>query len=225
MKRAKNNFIGQITKAFLLNVLETSVDSQSSTFVRNNKPDEEISPITEKHVFDKVLSPEQDGTDTRNIFPASTSTEEPLNSFIPIRDGDIQHLKALLEDEVCESGIENPSEVFFRKLFENNPLEALNAISTVYMDNYDVDTKKVSVAVSILHLISHLEYNQVYPTGQMMALTAIQHKDKELAEYGIKCYENWGNSDGIVKLKAVRFATDWLQEYADQVIADLNEGD
>ena len=169
------------------------------------------------------------------VFPAeSTDTEKhpsPLSSSkgqkgsnIPIRPKDIQRLSALLENEIYENGIRNPSEIFFCELLKGNRLEALNAISVIFLSNYSTNTKKVGIAVGILHMLSHLYYEQVYPTGQFLALSAISHRDIELAEYGIKCFENWGNIDGIEKLKAVHFPTGWLQEYANQVICDLSEG-
>ena len=110
-------------------------------------------------------------------------------------------------------------------MLNKNRLEALNTLSKIFLENYSTDTKKVSIAVSILHLISHISYDQLYPTGQLLALAAIGHKDRELAEYGIKCYENWGITAGVEQLKSVQFSTKWLQEYADQVILDLIEGE
>ena len=64
----------------------------------------------------------------------------------------------------------------------------------------------------------------MYPHGQMMAMCALNHKNKYVAEYGIKCFENWGHPDGIEKLNAVQFAAAWLQEYAQDVIDELTNG-
>lgn len=40
-------------------------------------------------------------------------------------------------------------------------------------------------------------------------------------EYGIKCIENWGVKKFSEYLEDVEYQTKWLQDYANQVIADL----
>ena len=143
---------------------------------------------------------------------------------IPIEPISVQCLISMLASEECETGISNPSETFFVSLLKANPINALNVLSTVFMNCYSLEPKKISVLVGTLHLISHLDYEQVYPIGQALAIVAIGHKNPEVAEYGIKCFENWKHLDGIEKLKAIRFSTKWLQEYADDVIAEISEG-
>lgn len=87
-----------------------------------------------------------------------------------------------------------------------------------------VDTPPITLRHTGIHERLRYSYDQVYPIGQLVALSAIGHKNKEVAEFGIKCYENWGHPEGVEKLKATSFSTPWLREYADQVIADLSEG-
>jgi hypothetical protein len=47
-----------------------------------------------------------------------------------------------------------------------------------------------------LHIISHISYQEVYPLGQTIAVSAIGHSNHEIAEYGIKSFENWDDKDG-----------------------------
>ncbi len=153
---------------------------------------------------------------------AETATQSIV---IPIEPISVQCLISMLASEECETGISNPSEAFFVGLLTVDPINALNVLSTVFMNSYSLEPKKISILVGTLHLISHLDYEQVYPVGQALAIAAISHKHTEVAEYGIKCFENWRNPDGITKLKAIRFSTKWLQDYADDVIEELSEGE
>ena len=56
-----------------------------------------------------------------------------------------------------------------------------------------------------------------------MAVSALNHTNQEVCEYAIKCFENWNDFDGMRKLKAVRFSTKWLNEYAKAVIDEFEE--
>ena len=153
---------------------------------------------------------------------SETATESVV---VPIEQISVQCLISMLASEECETGISNPSESFFVGLLKNDRISALNVLSTVFMNCFSLEPKKITVLVGTLHLISHLDYNQVYPTGQTLAIAAISHNNAEVAEYGIKCFENWKHPDGAAKLKAIRFPTKWLQEYADDVIAEISEGE
>jgi len=134
-------------------------------------------------------------------------------------------LSSMLESETFENGIANQSEYFFKKLFNEDRDAAINGISTLFYSNFELDGRKVSNVVGILHIISHMEYKEIYPIGQVLALAALIHDNDEVNEFAIKCFENWGNADAIAKLEAVKFSKEWLQGYANDVINELKEGE
>lgn len=157
-----------------------------------------------------------------DIQKVETEEESPI---IPVEVETMTILSSMISCEDFETGISNPSEKYFEDLLKKDRLSALNGISSLFLNNYTPQTTKARILVGLLHIVSHFDYESVYPAGQMMALCALSHVNREVAEYGIKCYENWGNRDGIEKLQAVCFSTPWLKEYADEVIEQLNEGD
>ena len=225
MRRTRNEGLGNLSKPFTLfySLFSMPIDTTED---ENNVVD--IESVTAKGESDPVrtfIDAPISSTDTAPQQPPLSSTEDMVRKSAPTNENDKYVLSAMLEEEVCETGIQNPSEVYFRDMLQKNRLEALNTLCVIFFSNFSTDTKKINIAISILHLISHLDYDQVHPNGQLMALTAIAHRDREMAEYGIKCYENWGNIEGVDKLKAVHFSTQWLQDYANQVIEDLNEGE
>lgn len=163
---------------------------------------------------------------TTSLSPNNSRTlTESQNKPIVVSIKDSAMLQSLLEKEDFESGIENPSERYFQELFIDNHDSTMNMLSKLFLDNYSTDGRKVNILVGILHIVSHKTYHEIFPIGQTLALAALSHKDNEVAEYGIKCFENWGNADGINKLSAVEFSTSWLCDYANQVIMELREGD
>lgn len=175
--------------------------------------------------FDRSISEVNTGVESSvSDGPFLEKTESKLPK-IPFEVEKMAILSSMLDCEDFEPGIVNNSEHFFKKFFEEDSLSALNGISALFMNNFSCDSKKVHRLVGTLHIVSHMEYTEVYPSGQMMAISALSHENRQVSEYGIKCFENWGHPDGVEKLKAIKFSTPWLQEYANDVIDEINAGD
>lgn len=130
-------------------------------------------------------------------------------------------LLAVLKDEISESGYVNPSEDLFAKLLQEDRLKALNAISRIFMDNINEESRNNQILVNILHLLSHLDYKTIYPNAQLIAAMALNHSSDVVCEFAIKCFENWGTAEGAEKLKAVTYSREWLKGYAEEVIRDI----
>ena len=127
-----------------------------------------------------------------------------------------------MKEEIYENGVPSTSEIFFQTVYEKDRLVALNSISRLFMDNFNPDLRGTQYLIGVLHIISHFDYEAVYPIGQMIAISSISFANSvEVQEYGVKCFENWEHKDGINKLKAISFSAKWLQEYANEVIEEL----
>ncbi len=130
-------------------------------------------------------------------------------------------LSSMLSQEDFESGIINPSERYFVSEFKDSPVSAMNELMVLFMNNYQLGRKNSHILVGILHLLSHMDYEEIYPSGQAMAISGLSYSNNEVQEFAIKCFENWDNKDGILKLRAIQFNSKWLQEYANEVIEEL----
>lgn len=147
--------------------------------------------------------------------------ENKVSSNENVSINDFTHFISLLRNETFESGISNPSENYFISILEKDRLAALNCISNLFLENYNLKGDCISILLGILHLLSHLNYWEIYPIGQMIAMNALSHKNNEVAEFGIKCFENWGEKRSIGILKTIQYKQDWLQDYANMVIKSL----
>jgi hypothetical protein len=134
---------------------------------------------------------------------------------------EINVLESMLLNELCESGVANPSEDYFNTLLDENELKALYCINLISWRNMGTRPRQISIIIGALHLLSHFDYEDVYPIGQTIAVAALSHKCDEVCEYALKCFENWGHCDSIDKLKSIRFSTNWLQDYANDIIREL----
>ena len=183
-------------------------DIEATRTVENNLDYQKASNTTS--ITDQLNSNTNSG-DTNKIFSPKIESMAMLAS--------------MLSTETFETGISNPSEKYFIELIKKDRDAALNGINKLFMDNYSTNLHQTNILVGILHILSHLSYTDVYPIGQTIAICAFSHKNSEVEEFGIKCFENWEHKDGINKLKAIKFNSKWLQEYAEDVIKELSEVD
>ena len=128
-------------------------------------------------------------------------------------------ITSMLRNEDFECGISNQSENYFNNCLMKNRDDTLNKLLLSFVNNFH--SNNAHIVVGFLHIISHFKYEQVYPTGQSIAIMSLSYNDSEVQEYAIKCFENWGNIDGIKKLEAVKYTDKWLDDYAQSVIEDL----
>lgn len=172
-------------------------------------------------------TPREIASDFNDEYTTSfDSQKSSVDTALSSPSADIQYeaynmtaIASLLDTEVHEVGIANPSEHAFHSLFVKNKQATMNSLLKTFMDHYSL-TKHTNVIVGILHILSHYNYDEVYPIGQSIAMNSLLFNDDEVVEYAIKCFENWNSKDGIEKLKAMRFNTNWLQDYVNQVIEE-----
>jgi hypothetical protein len=126
-------------------------------------------------------------------------------------------LKAMLQEEITESGISNPSEAIIESLYFEDKRKANILLNELFLENFH----DPHIIIGVLHIISHFDYDLVSPEGPTMAVAALDHKDVEVREYGVKCFENWQHKDGIGILDNIKADEQWLQNYINLVICDL----
>jgi hypothetical protein len=126
-------------------------------------------------------------------------------------------LKTMLQEEIPESGITNPSEEIVESLYSEDKRKTNILLDKLFRENFN----NTHIMVGVLHIISHFDYDLVTPEGPTMAIAALKHKDVEVMEYGVKCFENWRHKDGIGVLGQIKTDEPWLQNYINLVINDL----
>lgn len=128
-------------------------------------------------------------------------------------------LLKLLREQDFEYGVDTPADELVRKSFSENISIAKEWLNQLFVENYDDQT----VLMGILRVLSHFEYQEVAPQGPTMALAALSNVSAEVRECGIRAFENWSTLESLEVLKNVKCQEEWLNDYLQQVIADLNE--
>lgn len=128
-------------------------------------------------------------------------------------------LLKLLREQDFEYGVDTPADELVRKSFSENISIAKEWLNQLFVENYDDQT----VLMGILRVLSHFEYQEVAPQGPTMALAALSNVSAEVRECGIRAFENWSTLESLEVLKNVKCEEEWLNDYLQQVIAELKE--
>ena len=128
-------------------------------------------------------------------------------------------LLKLLREQDFEYGVDTPADELVRKSFSENISIAKEWLNQLFVENYDDQT----VLMGILRVLSHFEYQEVAPQGPTMALAALSNVSAEVRECGIRAFENWSTLESLEVLKNVKCEEKWLNDYLQQVIAELKE--
>ena len=99
--------------------------------------------------------------------------------------------------------------------------ELLQELQDIALENMD----NKHLVYSIIHTFAHLEYDVVYPTGPVFALAMSRHEDIEIRDCSIQCFEMWNKKKSLNYLKLIKIEEEWLNEYFQEVIKDLEEED
>ena len=125
----------------------------------------------------------------------------------------------LLREQDFEYGVDTPADELVRKTFAENQSIAKEWLNQLFVENYDDQT----VIMGILRVLSHFKYQEIAPQGPTMALAALSNVSAEVRECGIRAFENWSTLESLEVLKNVKCQEEWLNDYLQQVIADLKE--
>ena len=215
------------TNAFDI-AIDQTIDFQNQSANISIPAFDSQTPLSDSKIFHEISINECKNISETNFLEnndSSTSNTDEIEPHIPLEVETMTILSSMLQDEELDTGISNASEKYFEKLLHENRVSAMNGISSLFMNNFSVQGRKVNILIGILHILSHFKYTLVYPLGQMIAICALSHTNSEVEEFGIKCFEDWGHKDGIEKLSAIKFNSEWLQDYAKEVISELSVGD
>jgi hypothetical protein len=128
-------------------------------------------------------------------------------------------LISLILDEDFEYGIDTKADVLVKNHMRLNPLITKDWLNGTFLENFS----KVPVLVGLLRIIARLDYWEIYPVGQTMAVAALSHRKTEVQECGVRAFESWGTVESLKILENLKVSTQWLQEYIDEVVLDLRK--
>jgi len=131
----------------------------------------------------------------------------------------IQELIFLIQHEEFEYGVNTKADALVRRYIELYPFHTRDWINEAYIRYF----ANVPILVGLLRVIARLDYEEIYPQGHMMAVVALNHKDTEVKDCGVRAFESWGTLESLTVLEALHVSPQWLQKYVERVIFYLRE--
>jgi hypothetical protein len=125
---------------------------------------------------------------------------------------------SLIKNEDFEFGKKNESVRLIEEQLELNSVATQNWFNKLYIKYFSADE---NILIGLLRVVESLNEHSLHPTGEIMAIAALSHKNDEVKELGIRIFENWCSLNSYEILKNIKVDTVWLQDYINQVIKDI----
>ena len=182
-------------------------------------------PVRPNFVYDKEeietidsIIQEIESSNTTETYPG---IENDINKtrLDALKKNFTRELIMLIREEEFEYGLDTKADILVRKKMEQNSLATKEWLNTIFIESLT----NTGILLGVLIIVSRFDYSMIYPEGQIMATAALSHKDPEIQECGVRAFENWGNRNSLKILKNLKVPTEWLQEYINEVIDDLEK--
>lgn len=76
---------------------------------------------------------------------------------------------------------------------------------------------------TLLHALSHMDYEDVVPNGPTMAMAALSHKDDRVVSYAVKSFYNWNSKETLKFMRDVEPKATWVNLEWKKVIEHLEK--
>jgi len=126
-------------------------------------------------------------------------------------------LYGLLNDYDYEMGYESKAEIFFNELYKKYAMTADVIMENIYLENMEGN----------IHLLRHMLFiiaelpKERRKNMTIIALAGLSNPDNEVKDLSIRCFEVWNEKKYIPTLRKLKVDADWLKEYLEEVIEDL----
>lgn len=158
------------------------------------------------------------GRENESTFPATAVQVE--QDQLRLEEQKLAFSKQLLllfENTDFEYGIKNEVDDFVEEFLTLNSTQTKEWLECLYLENFD----KTAILVKLLRTIARIDYDTIFPQGQVIATSALNHEDIEVRECGVRAFESWASLDSLNILEHLEVAEEWLQDYINEVVEYL----
>ena len=172
-------------------------------------------------------------TSTKEIAQSSSVTKNTKAKSIGAFSEDLQqknieyrNLLSKLETELyyalkdfsIEYEVLSKAEIMIYDIADKYTMATLgNVLTGLHIKYY----KMPRIIVGICYSLEHFDAKDVYPWGQGLILSLINHPSVQVKERVISLIENWGDKTLLLPLKNIEIASDWMREYVHNVVSSL----
>lgn len=159
-------------------------------------------------------------TDEKPVFAIDNVTVQ----VIPVDQIDWfkveQDIMASLDWQSVQVGEPVEAEFIIKELIDRTSVK--DAMEWVY--NFFLNNARDSLlACTLIHALSHIDYELIYPQGPMMAMAMFGSTDKRVLGFAVKAFSNWNSRDSLKYLTSYRPREKWAEKELDRVIEYIKE--
>lgn len=92
--------------------------------------------------------------------------------------------------------------------------ETMEWVYDLFLSN----AENILLLCTLIHSLSHIEYELVYPQGPMMAMAMFSYDDKRVVGYAIKAFSNWNSKDSLKYIMHMQPKEAWAKREMNRVI-------
>lgn len=147
-----------------------------------------------------------------------TAFQKPVIQLIPPRTPNWEKAErdilTTLNWQSIQVGESTEAENVIEDLIDQTSVaEAMDWVYDLFLSN----AKNTLLACTLIHALSHIEYERVYPKGPMMAMAMFSADDKRMVGYAIKAFSNWNAKDSLKYLCFFGPEDEWAQQELEEV--------
>lgn len=125
-----------------------------------------------------------------------------------------------IHNSIFESGFTSEAYEYTEEQLQEDPEVTVSGIYQLFIDNYFFDVKVIN---GIMHVLAHLDYEEIGSAGLIMATFGLNHENAEIAESSIIALERWRLPESLFLLKNFSTEIRWLKDYARKVVDELEK--
>lgn len=85
------------------------------------------------------------------------------------------------------------------------------------------NTENVLLLCTLLHALSHIDYDKVYPNGPMFAMAMLSSKDRRVVAYAMKAFSNWNDKDSLKYANNIAPQQDWAKKEWNRIVSYIEK--
>ena len=124
-----------------------------------------------------------------------------------------------IQDQHFESGIASLADNIVEEALKTDASRTKSVLNDIFVENFH----KPSILIGLLQIVSRQPAKMINPEGFLMATASISHKNLEVRECAICCFENWVSPQSLNILENIKTTPKWLQDYVNVIIKNIKE--
>lgn len=164
-------------------------------FILDEKKDEQIKAITQPQLWFV-------NSRTVNWKAAEKDIISSL-SWDDIQIGEPTETEYIIEELIAETSAKDTSQWVYELFLENSA--------------------NILLSCTLVHALSHIDYELIYPYGPMMAMAMLSHDNKNVVSFAIKAFSNWNSKDSLKYVKNFSPKQTWAKKEWDRVVNYIEE--